>query len=93
MRAPELKSQQLPVRIPAGVHETIGSTVDSAYLTDATSYSCIAAVYGRQFTAREIAAAKEEEVRQVLTDFEPAIQAGIIQSTGDVSDGYESHTH
>lgn len=78
----------MPARIPAGVHETIGRRL--IRLSDrCNDLLCLAAIYGRQFTAREIAAAKQEEVQQVLADFEPAIQAGIIQSTGDVPDGYE----
>ena len=53
----------MPGRIPAGVHETIGRRL--IRLSDrCNELLCIAAIYGRQFTAREIAAAKQEEVQQ-----------------------------
>jgi hypothetical protein len=52
---------------------------------------CAAAVYGRQFTARELAAAAAEDVQRVLTDLEPAIRAGIVQPYSDA--GTYQFTH
>jgi predicted ATPase len=47
-----------PLRIPAGVHETIGRRL--IRLSDVCNeLLCVAAVRGRQFTAREIAAPRE----------------------------------
>ena len=40
---------------------------------------CAAAVFGRQFTAREVAAAVNQDVHRVLGVLEPAVQAGIIR--------------
>ena len=78
----------MPARIPAGVHETIGRRL--IRLSDrCNELLCIAAVYGRQFTAREIAAATDEDVQCVLTDLEPAMQAGIVQSDRDAPGGYQ----
>jgi tetratricopeptide (TPR) repeat protein len=76
------------VKIPAGVHETIGRRLDR--LSDrCNELLCLAAVYGRQFTAFEIASAMHEDVPRVLTGLEPALQAGIVQSNVDVSGGYQ----
>jgi DNA-binding CsgD family transcriptional regulator/tetratricopeptide (TPR) repeat protein len=78
----------VPARIPAGVRETIGRRLNrlSARCNDLLG---IAAVYGRQFTAREIAAAAAEDVQEVLTGLEPAIQAGIVQSSAEVAGSYQ----
>jgi DNA-binding CsgD family transcriptional regulator len=66
-------------RIPAGVHETIGRRL--VRLSDkCNELLCVAAVHGRQFTAREIAVAMNEDVRRVLTALEPAIQAAMVQA-------------
>jgi len=75
-------------KIPAGVRETIARRLIrlSARCNDLLS---IAAVYGRQFTAREIAAAADEDVQEVLTGLEPAIQAGIVQSNAEVAGSYQ----
>ena len=74
--------------IPAGVRETIGRRLIrlSARCNDLLG---IAAVYGRQFTAREIAAGANEEIQQVLTGLESALQAGIIQSNAEVAGSYQ----
>src|SRR5260370_4508242 len=74
--------------IPAGVGETIGRRLIrlSARCNDLLG---IAAVYGRQFMAREIAAAADEDVQEVLTGLEPAIQAGIVQSNAEVAGSYQ----
>ncbi len=78
----------MPARIPAGVHETIGRRL--IRLSDrCNELLCAAAVYGRQFTAREIASAIEDEVQQVLIGLEPAVQAGIVQSSADASGSYQ----
>jgi DNA-binding CsgD family transcriptional regulator/tetratricopeptide (TPR) repeat protein len=78
----------MPARIPAGVRETIGRRL--IRLSDrCNELLCIAAVYGRHFTARETAAAMDEDVQRVLTDLEPAVQAGIVQSNVDISGSYQ----
>jgi DNA-binding CsgD family transcriptional regulator len=78
----------MPARIPAGVHETIGRRL--IRLSDACNeLLCVAAVHGRQFTAREIAAAMDEDVQRVLTDLEPAVQAGIVHSNVEVAGSYQ----
>src|SRR5277367_5859293 len=75
-------------RIPAGVHETIGRRL--IRLSDrCNELLCVAAVYGRQFTAREIAAAADEEVQSVLAVLDTAVQAGIVQSNLNVSGSYQ----
>ena len=81
----------VPRRIPAGVRETIGRRLMrlSARCNDFLS---IAAVYGRQFTAREIAAAVNEDVQGVLTGLEPALQAGIVQWNVEVAGSYQFTT-
>ena len=78
----------VPARIPAGVRETIGRRLIrlSAQYNDLLG---VAAVFGRQFTAREIAAATDEDVQEVLTGLEPALQAGIIQCNPEVAAGYQ----
>ena len=78
----------VPTRIPAGVRETIGRRLMrlSARCNDFLS---IAAVYGRQFTAREIAAAANEDVQVVLTGLEPALRAGIVQCNAEVAGSYQ----
>jgi len=76
-----------PAKIPAGVHETIGRRLTR--LSDrCNEMLCAAAVYGRQFTARELAAAMDEDVQRVLTVLEPAAQAGIVQSNVDTPGSY-----
>ena len=78
----------MPSRIPAGVHETIGRRLTR--LPDrCNELLCVAAVHGRQFTAREIAAAMNEDLRGVLNGLEPAVQAGIVQSKLDASGSYQ----
>jgi len=78
----------MPAKIPAGIHETIGRRL--IRLSDrCNELLCVAAVHGRQFTAREIAVTMDEDVQPVLTSLEPAIQAGIVQSNLDVSGGFQ----
>jgi DNA-binding CsgD family transcriptional regulator/tetratricopeptide (TPR) repeat protein len=77
-----------PARIPAGVHETIGRRL--IRLSDrCNELLSVAAVYGRQFTAGEIAVATDEDVQHVLDGLEAAVQAGIVQSSLDVSGSYQ----
>ena len=78
----------VPTKIPAGVRETIGRRLIrlSARCNDLLG---VAAVYGRQFAAREIAAAADEDVQEVLTGLEPALQAGIIQCNAEVAGSYQ----
>jgi DNA-binding CsgD family transcriptional regulator/tetratricopeptide (TPR) repeat protein len=78
----------MPARIPAGVRETIGRRL-IRLSGRCNELLCVAAVYGRQFTAREVAAAAEEDVQRVLTGLEPAVQAGIVQSVADASGSYQ----
>ncbi len=71
----------MPARIPAGVRETIGRRL--ARLSDRCNELLgVAAVHGRQFNAREIAASLGEDVQGVLAGLEPALQAGIVQLNG-----------
>ncbi|MGO9949304.1 MAG: AAA family ATPase, partial [Steroidobacteraceae bacterium] len=78
----------MSARIPAGVRETIGRRL--IRLSDhCNELLCVAAVHGRQFTAREIAVATDQDVQRVLTGLEPAVQAGIVQSNLDVSSGFQ----
>ena len=77
----------MPARIPAGVHETIGRRLNR--LSDrCNELLCAAAVYGRQFTARELAAVMDEEVQHILAVLEPAVQAGIVQADVGTSGTY-----
>ena len=78
----------VPARIPAGVRETIGRRL-IRLSARCNALLGIAAVYGRGFTAREIAAATDEDVQQVLTGLEPAIQAGIVQSNAEATGSYQ----
>jgi DNA-binding CsgD family transcriptional regulator len=70
----------MPARIPAGVHETIGRRL-TRLSERCNELLGAAAVYGRQFTARELAAVMNEDLQRILTVLEPAVQAGIVQST------------
>jgi DNA-binding CsgD family transcriptional regulator/tetratricopeptide (TPR) repeat protein len=77
-----------PAKIPAGVRETIGRRL--VRLSDPCNEMLgVAAVHGRQFTAREIAVTTDQEVQQVLTILEPAVQAGLVQTNADSPGGYQ----
>ena len=77
-----------PAKIPAGVRDTIGRRL--IRLSDPCNRLLgVAAVHGRQFAAREIAVAADEELQSVLTVLEPAVHAGIVQPTADVPGGYQ----
>jgi DNA-binding CsgD family transcriptional regulator/tetratricopeptide (TPR) repeat protein len=78
----------MPARIPAGVRDTIGRRL--IRLSDPCNRLLgVAAVHGRQFAAREIALAADEELQNVLTVLEPAVHAGIVQSIADAAGGYQ----
>ncbi len=80
-----------PVKIPAGVRETIGRRL--ARLSDSCNeLLCTAAVHGNHFTAREIAVATQQDVATILTVLQPAVQAGIVQSNADAP-GHFQFTH
>jgi predicted ATPase/DNA-binding NarL/FixJ family response regulator len=78
----------MPNRIPAGVHETIGRRL-IRLSAECNELLCVAAVHGRQFAAREIAATVGHDVPRVLSGFEPAVQAGIIQSITAIPGSYQ----
>jgi DNA-binding CsgD family transcriptional regulator len=78
----------VPARIPAGIRETIGRRLSR--LSDrCNELLCVAAVHGRHFAAREIAASTNEDVQAVLAILEPAVQAGIVQSTVDAPGSWQ----
>lgn len=75
-------------KIPAGVRETIGRRLNR--LSDACNRLLgVAAIHGRQFAARDIAVADDQDVQQVLTVLEPAVQAGILQANSEIPGGYQ----
>src|ERR1700677_428490 len=77
-----------PAGIPAGVREAIGRRL--VRLSDrCNELLCAAAVYGRQFTAREVGAALEEDVQGGLIGREPAVRAGIVQTSVDAPGCYQ----
>ena len=78
----------VPARIPAGVYETIGRRL-SRLCDECNELLRVAAVLGRQFTAREIAAIRDEEIQRVMAGLEPAVEAGIVQSNVDVAGNYQ----
>jgi DNA-binding CsgD family transcriptional regulator/tetratricopeptide (TPR) repeat protein len=74
--------------IPAGIRETIGRRLSR--LSDrCNDLLCVAAVHGRHFAVREVAASTTEDVQAVLAMLEPAVQAGIVQSTVDAPGGWQ----
>ena len=75
-------------KIPAGVRETIARRL-TRLSTRCNTLLGIAAVYGRQFTAQELAAAAEQSVSEILTGLEPAMQAGIVDCSDDVAGNYQ----
>ena len=78
----------VPPKIPAGVRETIARRL-ARLSARCNALLGVAAVYGRQFTAQELAAAAEESVPDILTGLEPAIQAGIVDSSDNVAGNYQ----
>lgn len=78
-------------KIPTGVRETIARRLTRLSARCNTLLG-IAAVYGRQFTAQELAAAAEESVPDILSGLEPAMQAGIVDCSDEVA-GHYQFTH
>jgi DNA-binding CsgD family transcriptional regulator len=77
-----------PAGIPAGVREAIGRRL--VRLSDrCNELLCAAAVYGRQFTARELGAVLQEDVQGVLIGLEPAVRAGIVQTNIEAPGSYQ----
>jgi DNA-binding CsgD family transcriptional regulator/tetratricopeptide (TPR) repeat protein len=78
----------VPARIPAGIRETIGRRLSR--LSDrCNELLAVAAVHGRHFAVREIAASTNEDVQAVLATLEPAVRAGIVQSTVDAPGNWQ----
>lgn len=78
----------VPARIPAGIRETIGRRL-SRLADQCNELLGVAAVHGRHFSVREIAACTNCEVQAVLALLEPAVQAGIVQSTVDAPGNWQ----
>jgi DNA-binding CsgD family transcriptional regulator len=78
-------------KIPAGVREAVGRRLHR--LSDrCNDFLAIAAVYGRQFAAGEIAAAADAEVQEVLSVVESAVHSGLVLSSAD-EPGIYQFTH
>ncbi|MBV9724843.1 MAG: AAA family ATPase, partial [Gammaproteobacteria bacterium] len=78
----------VPATIPAGVNEAISRRL-VRFADECNELLRVAAVYGRQFTVREIAAAAGCDMHAVLAGLDPAIQAGIVQTVSAVSGSYQ----
>src|SRR5215469_6809150 len=78
----------VPATIPAGVNEAISRRL-VRFPDECNELLRVAAVYGRQFTAREIAAAADCDMQSVLAGLDPAIQAGIVQTINAVAGSYQ----
>jgi len=78
----------VPATIPAGVNEAISRRL-VRFPDECNELLRMAAVYGRQFTAREIAAAADCDMHAVLAGLDPALQAGIVQTIGAVPGNYQ----
>jgi predicted ATPase len=78
----------LPATIPAGVNEAISRRL-VRFPDESNDLLRVAAVYGRQFTAREIAAAAGCDMHSVLAGLDPAIQAGIVETITAVPGSYQ----
>jgi DNA-binding CsgD family transcriptional regulator len=78
----------IPARIPAGVRETIARRLLSLPST-CTDLLEIAAVFGRQFTAAEIAVASEVTLHDVLSRLEPAVESGLVDASAEVAGNYQ----
>ena len=82
----------VPATIPAGVNEAISRRL-VRFPDECNDLLRVAAVYGRQFTAREIAAAADCDMHSVLAGLDPATQAGIVQTISAVPGSYQfTHT-
>jgi predicted ATPase len=78
----------VPATIPAGVNEAISRRL-VRFPDECNELLRVAAVYGRQFTAREVAAAADCDIHAVLEGLDPAIQAGIVQTINAAAGSYE----
>ncbi len=78
----------MPSRIPAGIRETIGRRL-SRLSERCNELLSVASVHGRNFAVREIAVSINEDVQTVLAHLEPAVQAGIVQSTVDAPGNWQ----
>jgi len=78
----------VPARIPAGVRETIARRLVSLPAS-CTGLLEIAAVFGRQFTAAEIAVASEGTLPDVLSGLEPAVESGLVDASAEVAGNYQ----
>lgn len=78
----------VPARIPAGVRETIAHRLLSLPGT-CTDLLEIAAVFGRQFTAAEIAVASEVTLHDVLSGLEPAVESGLVDASAEAPGNYQ----
>ena len=78
----------VPARIPAGVRETIARRLVSLPGT-CTDLLEIAAVFGRQFTAGEVAVASETALHDVLSALEPAVESGLVDASAEVAGNYQ----
>src|SRR5271165_579986 len=78
----------VPARVPSGIRETISRRL-SRLADRCNEILCAAAVHGRHFSVREISASTNEDVQSVLATLEPAIQAGILQSTVEAPDSWQ----
>jgi predicted ATPase len=77
-----------PATIPAGVNEAISRRL-VRFPDECNELLRVAAVYGRQFTAREIAAAGDCDMHSVLAGLDPAAQAGIVQTITAAPGSYQ----
>jgi tetratricopeptide (TPR) repeat protein len=78
----------VPATIPAGVNEAISRRL-ARFPDECNELLRVAAVSGRQFTAREIAAAADCDMHSVLAGLDPAIRAGIVQTTSADPGSYQ----
>ncbi|MGH3430105.1 MAG: TIR domain-containing protein, partial [Mycobacteriales bacterium] len=78
----------VPAAIPDGVNEAISRRL-ARFPDECNELLRVAAVYGRQFTAREIAVAAGCDMHTVIAGLEPAAQAGIVQPIAAVSGSYQ----
>ena len=78
----------VPGRIPAGVRETIARRL-LRLPASCTDLLDIAAVFGRQFTAGELAVASGVAPLEVLSALEPAVQSGLVDASAEAAGDYQ----
>ena len=81
----------IAVRIPDGVRETVGRRL-SRLPERCNELLAAASVLGRNFTAKELAAAADESLDLVLANLDTAARAGIVECHGD-EPGSHRFTH